>query len=537
MKDRKFDIALSFSGKNREVAHNLAKAIQSKGLTIFYDEWFKADIWGEELTQLLPQIYLNARICVPIISADYIKGPYTKREFQAILENELNADNVILLPIRLDDTKVPGLSEAKASLNYHDESLDEIANFLKKRIAETPVCQSPSVADKKAEPLTDFSQHKLTHYFRDFPDRSIVISNKDIVELLRKGLEATFSEQRIATALELVHFLNIQEKLSLGTPYDIWCSEQVIFLSCLPDICVSHGAKNNNQHITLEFHERGRTEFMLHSIWKTEDPRYSCVPHNDLQPAIKGLTANRVVPSLYREVVIRILESRKADFGFPLTSGEHKPNKLCGWIQEQPPNDFMEWGRDPRLIAGKLSPTYHIYDTDVDVAILVTDIQGAWSSHGFNALIAALARHLPNRYQLAVIEHGIVRLNVYLGANDDLDNLMRSYDLIFAAFARMEAAVQGWPVQVLSTDNSLATLSEELSCRFKDACSAIGKETHIELTDSAKPLAKRTRLRKLRQAHYHHGSRFDPKRYYEFEASFATHNELIDFVTKMETKM
>jgi hypothetical protein len=527
MYDRVFDVALSFSGKNRTEARTLARAIQQRNLTVFYDEWFKADIWGEELTQLLPQLYLNAKLCIPLISRDYAEGPYTKREFQAVLEKELRSGVVAMLPIRLDDTQMPGLSTARAFLDYNAESCDAIAEMVAARVAKLGgQKETPALVDGFAQPMVG-RYVTLNHYYRDPPQEAYTLVDDEIVTLLRSELTPTFSERRVVLAHEVAIFLRFTARISIGAPYDIWRSGDSVFLSCLPGTCIS--MTDHGRPSTLEFRELPSGHFGLHSVWRTKDPRYSCIPPRDWLPAVSGLTANRVVPNMEREVAIRILEGRKADFGFPLTSGQPHAEKLCGWIQEEPPNDYMEWGRDPTLISGKFEPTYSIFDTETEISVYCAYLQGAWTSQAFNALIDTLAAYLPGRHRLQVISRGEARLIVLLLEEPgDTAGLDEAYDLTFVAFARMQAASRGVAVPPLNTRCSIRPPARSKTDQFFALCSDLCKDESIDISDSAD--LEQTRYRKLRQQYWCERER----RYYD-AVPFPTRKAIVQFIERIES--
>jgi hypothetical protein len=52
-----YDIAISFADENREIAENFTKKLQMKGLRVFYDEFYKHELWGKKLTEYFQDIY------------------------------------------------------------------------------------------------------------------------------------------------------------------------------------------------------------------------------------------------------------------------------------------------------------------------------------------------------------------------------------------------------------------------------------------------------------------------------------------------
>ena len=57
IRNYKYDVALSYSGKDPEIARKIALALQDRGVKVFYDEWAKADLWGKDLHLTLHRVF------------------------------------------------------------------------------------------------------------------------------------------------------------------------------------------------------------------------------------------------------------------------------------------------------------------------------------------------------------------------------------------------------------------------------------------------------------------------------------------------
>jgi hypothetical protein len=55
--DKKYHIAISFGGKDREVAKEIASNLKSNDVRVFFDEFEKADLWGKDLYEYFIGIY------------------------------------------------------------------------------------------------------------------------------------------------------------------------------------------------------------------------------------------------------------------------------------------------------------------------------------------------------------------------------------------------------------------------------------------------------------------------------------------------
>ena len=106
-----YDVALSFAGEDRAYADALAGILKAGHIRVFYDAYEPADLWGRNLIEQLEDVYgRKARFCVMFASQAYAQKAWPRHERRAAQERALQekGDDYIL-PIRLDDTKIPGL--------------------------------------------------------------------------------------------------------------------------------------------------------------------------------------------------------------------------------------------------------------------------------------------------------------------------------------------------------------------------------------------------------------------------------------------
>ncbi len=107
-----YDVALSFAGENRAYADALAGILKANHINVFYDDYEQASLWGKNLLEHLEDVYgRKARFCVMFASRAYAQKAWPTHERRAAQERAFQekGDDYIL-PIRLDDTKIPGLS-------------------------------------------------------------------------------------------------------------------------------------------------------------------------------------------------------------------------------------------------------------------------------------------------------------------------------------------------------------------------------------------------------------------------------------------
>jgi RES domain-containing protein len=134
MSQKKFKVALSFAGENREYVSQVASILRMSGISVFYDEFEQADLWGKELIEFLEKIYgYESEYVMMFISKDYLIKIWTNHERKAALNTALKNGSDYILPVRLDDTKLPGLHDSIGFLDGRRLNPKEVCDrFLKK---------------------------------------------------------------------------------------------------------------------------------------------------------------------------------------------------------------------------------------------------------------------------------------------------------------------------------------------------------------------------------------------------------------------
>ncbi len=142
-----YDIALSFAGADRAEAEQLAVELKHRGLTVFYDEFGRADLWGKNLQIYLPELYrLRARYCVVFLSTNYSESRWTRLELEAALAREFEDGREYVLPIRLDRAPVQGILPTRAHVEWHQETVQSLADLVIHKLSKT--AQSAARADR-----------------------------------------------------------------------------------------------------------------------------------------------------------------------------------------------------------------------------------------------------------------------------------------------------------------------------------------------------------------------------------------------------
>lgn len=130
-----YDLVISFAGADRSVARDIAGRLQAAGICVFYDEFNRASLWGKNLYEELADIYSNrARFCLMLISASYAQKMWTAHERRHAQERALRNTAEYILPVRLDDTKLPGLPDTIAYLDLREASIAELVELIETKL-------------------------------------------------------------------------------------------------------------------------------------------------------------------------------------------------------------------------------------------------------------------------------------------------------------------------------------------------------------------------------------------------------------------
>lgn len=134
-KSQEYDVALTFAGEDRNQAENLARKLDAVGVSVFYDVFQQADLWGKDLYQHLQVVYRDkARFCVILISKHYPAKAWTRHELKQAQARAFREENEYILPLRLDDTEIPGLNETVGYLDLRKESMDTVVDLLRTKL-------------------------------------------------------------------------------------------------------------------------------------------------------------------------------------------------------------------------------------------------------------------------------------------------------------------------------------------------------------------------------------------------------------------
>lgn len=134
-----YEVALSFAGEQRDYVKKVSEALTKLNVRHFYDYNEQVNIWGKNLTQYLDSVYFEkAMYFVPFISEEYVKKVWTNLEVKSALERNMLESRPdfqqYILPVRFDDTRVPGIAGSIADIDARKKKPQEIAQMIFEKV-------------------------------------------------------------------------------------------------------------------------------------------------------------------------------------------------------------------------------------------------------------------------------------------------------------------------------------------------------------------------------------------------------------------
>lgn len=149
-----YEVALSFAGEDRAFAEAVASGLKEAGVNVFYDDFYAEDLWGQDLSVKLREVYhKSSKFCIMIISENYVRKMWPSHERQQAIERMIREQGqTYILPVRIDgfQGEVPGLSGSISYLAVNSDSPQIIVDaFLRKIGRKGSASQKRTVAPEK----------------------------------------------------------------------------------------------------------------------------------------------------------------------------------------------------------------------------------------------------------------------------------------------------------------------------------------------------------------------------------------------------
>jgi hypothetical protein len=127
-----YDIALSFASEQRNYVERDASLLAKEGIKVFYDKFEEPDLWGKDLYEHLDDVYSKkSKYCIIFISKEYSNKIWPNHERKCAQERAFRENAEYILPVRFDDTEIPGVRSTIGYMDARKTNPEELASAIK----------------------------------------------------------------------------------------------------------------------------------------------------------------------------------------------------------------------------------------------------------------------------------------------------------------------------------------------------------------------------------------------------------------------
>lgn len=147
-----YEVALSYAGEQREYVRQVAERLQAAQVSVFFDDFEQANLWGQDLAVHFDTVYrTGARFVVPFVSKEYASKVWPQHEFKSALAKAVEAKATYILPVRFDHTDLPGLRPTIHYLDATQPSPGEVAVAILSKLGKgaVPKTEPPPLAERR----------------------------------------------------------------------------------------------------------------------------------------------------------------------------------------------------------------------------------------------------------------------------------------------------------------------------------------------------------------------------------------------------
>jgi hypothetical protein len=158
-----YDVALSFAGEDRQIAKDIATRLNGSGVSVFYDNFQEAELWGKNLYEFFASVFSErARYCLMLVSRHYLQKSWTRHERQHAQVRALREGGEYILPLRLDDTELPGLPSTVGYIDLRGSTVSKVTEMLVAKIQASSLVEPSDHVGQIPEVLRHLPNHLLS---------------------------------------------------------------------------------------------------------------------------------------------------------------------------------------------------------------------------------------------------------------------------------------------------------------------------------------------------------------------------------------
>lgn len=161
----KYDAAISyasFSEEDKEFAKKIAERLSKNDIKVFFYNWCRVELLGENLYEKLAQIYRDESLfAIPIFSKSYCERDWPLFEFEHMQERAKSKKTTYILSITLDGNIPLGYPSSRVLLDARQSSIDEIVYILTEKINQEKMNSEGDKYSSKIYEEENVDRHKM----------------------------------------------------------------------------------------------------------------------------------------------------------------------------------------------------------------------------------------------------------------------------------------------------------------------------------------------------------------------------------------
>lgn len=203
----KYDVCFSFASEQLSYVEKVYEQLVGKKIKVFFDRSadIEMELWGTNLLEQFHSVYKKqSRFCIMFISKEYAEKAWTRFERRSALERAFEKDEIYILPVRFDDTELPGLHGATKYINADQKTPSELSDLIIRKINKNQETENPKIifSDLYDQILTLLSKYNLVLEQHAQEKRIVVYRNREdqlekfysaVIEVDRSGTNCTLT--------------------------------------------------------------------------------------------------------------------------------------------------------------------------------------------------------------------------------------------------------------------------------------------------------------------------------------------------------
>jgi hypothetical protein len=132
-----YDVAVSFADEDRVYVLQVVRALQRRGLRVFYDADHSVELWGRDLAAEFDSVFRHrSEYVIVFISTAYVRREWTRHELRSALARSVKERRGNILPVRFDRAELPGLTDTIRFIDAATVTPVELAEKIADRVGQ-----------------------------------------------------------------------------------------------------------------------------------------------------------------------------------------------------------------------------------------------------------------------------------------------------------------------------------------------------------------------------------------------------------------